>query len=128
MSVVSAAEAVTAAPQSPKESAESQQVAKRVSVFSPNGLPCCRMCLEEDQAANMVEPCLCRGSQQFAHEACLVVWQEWQLDKEQDFVCAVCGGEYTNYLATKVKKEKTDLKEKRDRLERLEEIAQEVRG
>lgn len=85
----------TAVVQPPKKEEKSveQQVVKQVSVFEPAAMPCCRMCLEEDQSANMVQPCECKGSQQWAHEQCLVVWQEWQMDKQQDFVCAVCGAE-----------------------------------
>jgi E3 ubiquitin-protein ligase DOA10 len=34
----------------------------------------CRICLDEDYEENMVDPCLCKGSQRFAHEECLIMY------------------------------------------------------
>ena len=45
-------------------------------------------------------------------------WQEWQLDNGEEFVCVVCGSEYSNSLAQDVAEEK--------RIEEAEQAAQKL--
>ena len=35
----------------------------------------CRMCLEEDTLENLIEPCKCKGTQQYVHATCLRRWR-----------------------------------------------------
>ncbi|VFQ92749.1 unnamed protein product [Cuscuta campestris] len=45
---------------------------------SENGsLPCCRICLECDgeDDDDLISPCMCKGTQQFVHRACLDHWR-----------------------------------------------------
>ncbi|XP_039040826.1 ERAD-associated E3 ubiquitin-protein ligase DOA10-like [Hibiscus syriacus] len=39
--------------------------------------PCCRICLECDgeEADELISPCMCKGTQQFVHRACLDHWR-----------------------------------------------------
>ncbi|KDO80357.1 hypothetical protein CISIN_1g021423mg [Citrus sinensis] len=40
-------------------------------------LPCCRICLENDGEPDdeLISPCMCKGTQQFVHRACLDHWR-----------------------------------------------------
>lgn len=44
------------------------------TVFSNMGL--CFVCLQEEDPANLVQPCACKGTMQFAHEECFYQWQK----------------------------------------------------
>lgn len=52
---------------------------------------CCRICLEEDEPSNLIQPCGCRGTLAFAHDRCL---QEWRSQKLRAEVCEICGLRY----------------------------------
>ena len=44
------------------------------TVFSDMGL--CFVCLQEEDPSNLVEPCGCKGTMQYAHEECFFQWQK----------------------------------------------------
>ena len=44
----------------------------------------CRICLEEDDACNMIHPCLCNGTIKYVHPHCL----------RGEYTCTICNYEY----------------------------------
>lgn len=44
--------------------------------------PCCRICLECDgeEDDELISPCMCKGTQQFVHRACLDHWRSVRKD------------------------------------------------
>ncbi len=57
----------------------------------------CRICLSTDESDSMVQPCLCKGSLQWAHESCL---QSWVHERRQ-LMCEICKSTYKEeYLPT----------------------------
>ncbi len=68
----------------------------------PADIAFCRVCWEEnsDPLQNLVQPCLCRGSQANIHLSCLRAWQRVVMDNgvtvgdERAFRCGVCKATY----------------------------------
>lgn len=50
----------------------------------------CRICLESDNAHDLVQPCTCSGSVQWAHLACLKQW----CSEKMTLKCELCGKVY----------------------------------
>ncbi|VDM37339.1 unnamed protein product [Toxocara canis] len=61
----------------------------RVTITSSRRLSC-RICLEEDNDANMISPCSCRGSLQYVHARCLQHWFDVMHTKR----CQICKTDY----------------------------------
>lgn len=57
--------------------------------------PECRYCLESDVPKNLVAPCICKGSFQYVHTACLMKW--YDASPEKGLQCSACN----TYLARK---------------------------
>ena len=58
------------------------------SQYSNNQDYCCRICFGEiGNTEKYVKPCLCKGSLNFVHEECLLVWIKTSNSK----VCNICG-------------------------------------
>lgn len=57
----------------------------------------CRICLQSDQVVNLIVPCLCSGSQKWAHPACLRQWT----DVKRSDQCGVCKSPYLDSLFIK---------------------------
>jgi len=51
----------------------------------------CRICLQPDLVSNMIVPCMCKGSQKFAHKNCLKQWLSIKFNDK----CNVCGATYS---------------------------------
>lgn len=52
----------------------------------------CRFCLETDSVANLIAPCVCKGSFKYVHNKCLLQW--YQAQPEKGLSCGVCKKEY----------------------------------
>ena len=50
----------------------------------------CRICLEEDVACNLEQPCSCSGTQRFAHHDCIQRW----VNEKGNTRCEICDCEY----------------------------------
>ncbi|XP_074595728.1 uncharacterized protein LOC141850886 [Brevipalpus obovatus] len=57
----------------------------------------CRICLQSELVKNLLQPCLCKGSQQYAHGECLKQW----MDIKRSGVCGVCKTIYSDKLFRK---------------------------
>lgn len=70
----------------------------------PDSVQDCRICLMQDTAAKLVEPCYCLGSVRYAHLDCLKAWAA----QRADLHCEICKAKYTDivlpYLEPEVKK------------------------
>ena len=51
----------------------------------------CRVCLEDDDAENMISPCGCKGSIKYVHRECLDKWRTVAKDKNN---CQLCNEEF----------------------------------
>ena len=56
--------------------------------------PQCRICLEEDDSAPLIVPCLCRGTAQFVHRSCLDTWRLVNRKRAGFHTCQTCGFTY----------------------------------
>eukprot|EP00887_Chlorella_sp_A99_P005563 scaffold1.g5563.t1 len=54
----------------------------------------CRICLEEDAAHNLEQPCSCSGSLASVHHACLQRWIDEKGDKRCEICCGALRGEH----------------------------------
>ena len=55
----------------------------------------CRICLENEDPAKMISPCVCNGSQKYVHEACLKIWLLKSEKDESELTCGeVCRGKF----------------------------------
>jgi RING-variant domain len=55
----------------------------------------CRVCLETENAQNMISPCLCKGFQKYIHQDCLKIWLLTSDKEEKELTyCEVCTGKY----------------------------------
>lgn len=48
----------------------------------------CRFCLEDDALANLIAPCVCKGSFKYVHSQCLFQWYEHEPTKGLN--CSAC--------------------------------------
>lgn len=69
---------------------QTSQDASLVRHFSelPPGHGQCRVCLCEDELANLIQPCLCAGSSRWVHRSCLDQWRNQSTTSF--FNCSVC--------------------------------------
>lgn len=61
----------------------------------------CRICYDDGAAAPLVQPCHCRGSHAFVHEACLSKWRRIQVLQGMTAAaskCEICGHKYSGSL------------------------------
>lgn len=72
------------------EPAAALRLSRTSSEVGASGKGVCRICLEEDVADNLEQPCDCSGSQASAHHSCL---QQWITEKGH-LRCEICRGEY----------------------------------
>lgn len=49
-------------------------------------LPACRICLQDDDADTLENPCSCSGSMAWAHHACIQRW----INEKHDRTCEIC--------------------------------------
>jgi len=60
----------------------------------------CRICLDGDEAQELVSPCQCRGSQGLVHKACLYRWRQLQVLQGEFQAAAQCEICRTKYPAS----------------------------
>ena len=54
----------------------------------------CRICLEDDNPNDMINPCLCKGTQKYVHRECLNQWRSVNVNPKAFTHCTVCNYEY----------------------------------
>ena len=58
----------------------------------------CRICLMSDEVGQLIEPCSCTGSVQFAHLKCLKLW----VHERADLHCEICKSMYKESLLSEL--------------------------
>ncbi|KAK9823244.1 hypothetical protein WJX72_001322 [[Myrmecia] bisecta] len=71
-----------------------EQVTKKQSETA-QPVASCRVCLEEDEVAALVQPCCCCGSMQYAHHTCIQKW----INEKGSLSCEICKQPYTGDYA-----------------------------
>tara|TARA_R100001163_G_C5058030_1_gene194588 strand:+ start:757 stop:1746 length:990 start_codon:yes stop_codon:yes gene_type:complete len=66
--------------------------------YQVDQLPTCRICLEEDDKANMFTPCRCSGSLFYVHRACLNEWRATSNNPDAFNRCFTCNYTYRTNL------------------------------
>jgi hypothetical protein len=62
--------------------------------YNQDSLPACRICLEEESPANMLQPCRCTGYSKFVHVSCLDEWRATSNNPEAFNRCFTCNYTY----------------------------------
>lgn len=55
----------------------------------------CRICLDDDNASNMIYPCLCAGTSKYVHDKCLKQWIIMSDNPEYKIKCPSCQYTYS---------------------------------
>lgn len=62
----------------------------------------CRICFDGPSGGTLTTPCLCRGTQAYVHDSCLLRWRRLQILQGKTAAatrCEVCGSRYAAHLA-----------------------------
>jgi hypothetical protein len=54
----------------------------------------CRICLDGSNQSDMIQPCLCKGSQQYIHRECLDQWRSTNHSPDSFTTCGTCLFQY----------------------------------
>ena len=60
-----------------------------------NNTSTCRICMETDDAGNMIYPCKCAGTSKYVHKNCLNQWRTLSDNREAFYKCFECHYIYT---------------------------------
>ncbi|CAF1232991.1 unnamed protein product [Didymodactylos carnosus] len=61
-----------------------------------NELKLCRICLDNDNASDIISPCLCSGGSAYVHRKCLNDWRSENANGRAFKFCDICQFEYVN--------------------------------
>jgi hypothetical protein len=75
-----------------------QRCATNLSSASQQGIQECRICLAADNQEDLVQPCNCTGSVQYAHMECLKSWVQERCNLQ----CELCGKQYKDEVAQRL--------------------------
>lgn len=72
-----------------------------VAAPTPAAAPCCRICLESENAAEnpLIAPCACKGTMAFVHRACLDEWRMSCVQPRAIVECTTCSTKFRMKVA-----------------------------